>query len=64
MRVKTIEDKQTKLYYNEEINEEHNCIEINLHVENYEDLNIITNEILNLRDNYKFSKPAITRGDY
>lgn len=64
MRVKTIEDKQTNLYYNEEINEEYNCIEINLHVENYEDLNIITNEILNLRDNYKFSKPAITRGDY
>lgn len=64
MRVKTIEDKQTNLYYNEEINEEYNYIEINLHVENYEDLNIITNEILNLRDNYKFSKPAITRGDY
>lgn len=59
MRVKTIEDKETKLYYNEEINEDYGCIEINLHVENDTDLGVIANEILNLKTTYKFPKVSL-----
>lgn len=52
MRVKTIKNKDTSLYYNEEINQD--CIEINIHVTNDTDLELISNEILNLKNNYKF----------
>lgn len=62
MRVKTIENKETKLYYNEEINEVQGCIEINIHIENDDDLLLISNEINNLKNNYKF-KTRICEGE-
>lgn len=55
MRVKTIKDKDSNLYYNEEINYENSCIEINIHVENDSDLDIVADEIVALRDNFMFS---------
>lgn len=54
MRVKTIKNNNTNLYYNEEINPIQECIEINIHIETDEDLETVANEINNLKNNYKF----------
>lgn len=51
---KKITHKDSNLYYNEEINFEQGCIEINIHVENDDDLDRVVDEILALRDNFTF----------